>query len=287
MTVLATGPLATVQDLGRPGYAHLGVPRSGATDRTAAALANRLVGNPESAATVECTLGGLRVRADIDLLIAVTGADAPVSVDGRPVGTHGAQAVTAGAEVRVDVPPRGCRNYLAVRGGIDVSAVLGSRSTDILSDLGPAPLSAGAVVPIGTGASGWPSTMTAPADHRLDAVIDLDVHTGPRSALLADVDDLFVATWMVTPESNRVGVRLTRPEASPAPMVVHRADTGDPASEGIPHGAVQIPPSGRPVVFLADHPVTGGYPVAAVLTVTALDRAAQLVAGDQVRFRPR
>lgn len=136
ITIRETGPLATVQDLGRPGYAHLGVPGSGAADRGAMMLANRLVGNTVSAATIECTLGGLTLTTDTDVLMAVTGADTVVRVDGTPVGVAAAVALRAGSELSVDAPSWGCRNYVAVRGGVDVPPVLGSRSTDVLSGLG-------------------------------------------------------------------------------------------------------------------------------------------------------
>ncbi|MET9203001.1 allophanate hydrolase subunit 2 family protein, partial [Gordonia sp. NPDC003585] len=127
VTVVATGPLATIQDLGRPGYAHLGVPGSGGADRAALTLANRLVGNRISAAAVESTFGGLRLRADTDVLVAVTGAEATVRLAGTPVGLAAGIVLRAGGELTVDPPTWGCRNYLAVRGGFDVPAVLGSR----------------------------------------------------------------------------------------------------------------------------------------------------------------
>ncbi|AZG45359.1 5-oxoprolinase subunit C family protein [Gordonia insulae] len=287
ITVVDPGPLATLQDLGRPGFAHLGVPGSGGADLSSLTLANRLVGNDESAAVIEATLGRLHIRARGDLLVAVTGARAVVRIDGSPVGGDAANRLRDGSELTVDTPTWGCRNYLAVRGGIDVDPVLGSRSTDTLSGLGPDPLIADVELPVGHAADAWPPVFSAPVADGEPGVVTLEVADGPRRGHVREPRDLMRGVWEVDVDSNRVGVRLDRPVDADDPLVLHRSDVGDLASEGMPHGAVQIPPSGRPVIFLADHPVTGGYPVVAVLTSDAIDRAAQLVAGRQVRFRTR
>ncbi|MDF3282799.1 MULTISPECIES: biotin-dependent carboxyltransferase family protein [unclassified Gordonia (in: high G+C Gram-positive bacteria)] len=285
--VIHPGPFATIQDLGRPGLAHLGVPRSGAADLVSMTLANRLVGNRESAAVIEATLGGIRIRALRGLLIAVTGAGAQVLVDDVPVGLGATVTVTAGSELAVSAPTWGCRNYVAVRGGIDVGAVLGSRSTDTLSGLGPPPLSAGDLLEVGIESGPWPAVTHAPVEATPPPVAELDVSAGPRSGHLHRVGDLMVGEWVVSADADRVGVRLVRPDESDHPLLHHRADVGELASEGVAHGAVQVPPNGQPVLFLADHPVTGGYPVVAVLTAGALARVGQLVAGNRVRFRSR
>ncbi|MFW0795789.1 biotin-dependent carboxyltransferase family protein [Gordonia sp. CPCC 205515] len=287
LVVVETGPLATLQDLGRPGYAHLGVPRSGGADRGSLTLANRLVGNPESAAVIEATLGRLKIRARGELLIAVTGAHATVRINGAAVGLSAVVRLPDDAELTVDVPTWGLRNYVAVRGGIDVDPILGSRSTDTLSGVGPAPLDAGRELPIGRESGRWPAATSAPINSTPESVVVLEVTEGPRRAHVLDADDLLRGLWEVSPDSNRVGVRLDRPDDASEALVVHRDDVDELASEGMPHGAIQIPPSGRPVLFLADHPVTGGYPVVAVLTPESLDRAGQLVAGSRVRLRPR
>ncbi|WP_168706065.1 5-oxoprolinase subunit C family protein [Gordonia paraffinivorans] len=287
VTVVATGPLATIQDLGRSGYAHLGVPCSGGADRASLRLANRLVGNRESAATIESTLGGLRVRADGNALAVVTGADAVVRVNGTPVGLGAAVVLRAGDELSVDPPRWGLRNYLAVRGGFDVTPVLGSRSTDTLSGLGPAPLAADTRLPVGSETDEWPPTQTAPPNTEHPPVVELEVHEGPRTDHLVTASDLYAGTWVVGADSNRVGVRLDRPGDSPHPLLEHQPDAGELRSEGVAHGSVQVPPSGRPVLFLADHPVTGGYPVVAVLSAESVDLAAQLAPGSEIRFRAR
>ncbi|GAA4664942.1 biotin-dependent carboxyltransferase family protein [Gordonia humi] len=282
--VASTGPLSTIQDLGRPGLAHLGVPRSGAADLESFGLANRLVGNREEAACVEVTLGGFSATVHGTALVAVTGPSTVVRVDGREVGSHAAIPLENGRRLSVTAPRHGCRNYVAVRGGFDVVPELDSRSTDTLSGLGPAPLAVGDELPVGRLSSGWPAVMLAPpAPCPTAPSIALTVRYGPRAYRLVDPGVLAEGVWVVNPASNRIGVRLDRPEGHDDRRPVHLGQA-ESASEGVPLGGVQIPPSGQPVVFLADHPVTGGYPVVAVVTPTSLPRAAQLVAGDRVRF---
>jgi biotin-dependent carboxylase-like uncharacterized protein len=280
LTVLASGALATVQDLGRPGWAAIGVTRSGAADRGAHALANRLVGNRPEAATVEVTAGGLRVRADRAHLVAVTGAPAPLRVDGRPAPLDAPFTLRAGAVLTLGIPPVGLRSYLAVRGGAAVGPVLGSRSTDTLSGLGPAPLRAGDELPVGDLAGEEPVVDVAPVA-RPAAQPVLRVLPGPRpDRLVPDAWALLTsARWTVGAASDRVGLRLTGP-------ALRRAGDGELPSEGLVPGAVQVPPDGAPVLFLADHPVTGGYPVLAVVRTADLGAVAQLRPGDTVRFRP-
>jgi biotin-dependent carboxylase-like uncharacterized protein len=267
--ILAPGPLATVQDAGRPGYAALGVARAGAFDRGALRLANRLVGNPDDAPAIEVTLGGLHVRLTEPATVAFSGAICPGPRDwGVPL------SLPAGAIVRLGTPHDGLRSYLAVRGGVAVEPVLGSCSTDTLSGLGPAPLRAGDVLPIGSASA--PIVGASAAAPRRAATLRLrlgprdDWFTAAARALLLD------AEWTVRPESNRVGIRLAGPP-------LHRVKHGELPSEPTLPGALQVPPDGRPILFGPDAPVTGGYPVIAV--VTDLDPAAQLRPGDVVRFR--
>jgi biotin-dependent carboxylase-like uncharacterized protein len=279
LTVLAAGPLTTVQDRGRPGWASIGVTRSGAADRAAADLANRLVGNDVSAAVLEVTAGGLRVRAERTLLVAVTGAPAPVTVDGRPAPFDAPLTLATGQVLAMALPPVGLRSYLAVRGGIDVPPVLGSRSTDTLSGLGPERLAPGDRLPVGTLAAEEPIVDVAAVGVPSPRPV-LGVLPGPRRDWLTPGawTALTREAWTVTADSNRVGVRLSGP-------ALERARTGELPSEGLVPGAVQVPPDGAPVLFLADHPVTGGYPVLAVVRTADLPAAAQLRPGDVVRFR--
>ncbi len=275
LTVLRAGPLATVQDQGRAGLAHLGVPRAGALDRPAYALANRLVGNPVGSAAVEITLGGLEVRADRGCWVAVTGAEGPVTVDGA-ARCHGrAEWLPAGATLAVGTPTRGVRSYLAVAGGIDATPVLGSRSTDVLAWVGPPRVVDGTVLPLGEPA-GRPAPLDTPRAPRPGP---LRVRPGPRVDWFAAgaLDHLCATTYAVDAASDRVGLRL---EGDP----LRRVRDEELPSEGMVLGAVQVPPSGQPVVFLADHPPTGGYPVVAVVESDDLWQCAQLRPGDPVRF---
>lgn len=278
--VVRPGPLATVQDLGRPGLAHLGVPRSGAADERALRLANRLVGNPEGAAGVELTLGGAVLRFHRAAWVAVTGATLPLRIGPRTHGTDGPCHVPSGAVVEFGMPVSGLRSYLAVRGGVAAEEVLGSRSTDLLSGLGPAPLKAGDRVPLGPAKGLDDITVdVAPGSSSPETPV-LRVLPGPRDDWFTQdaLRTLTSATYEVSPDSNRVGVRLDGPALT-------RSREGEPGSEGMVTGAVQVPPSGLPIVFLADHPTTGGYPVIAVLATGSVPDAAQLRPGRHVRFR--
>ncbi|MGW0434710.1 5-oxoprolinase subunit C family protein [Micromonospora sp. NPDC003197] len=274
--VVRAGALTTVQDLGRPGYAYLGVPHSGALDIPALRLANRLVGNPEQGAGLETTLTGCTIRLTVAGTVAVTGADALVRAAGRPADPGRPLAVPAGGLVEVGPARTGVRSYLAVAGGITVEPVLGSRSTDTLSGLGPAPLRDGDTLPTGPVTSApapvdfvpWPAPST---------VVDLLIRLGPRDDWFTDeaIDQLLGTAYTVTPVSNRVGARL-------AGAALPRAKAGELPSEGLVLGAVQVPADGQPLIFLADHPTTGGYPVIAVVTDVA--RLAQARPGTTVRF---
>ena len=265
ITVVRAGPLTTVQDLGRPGWAHLGVPRSGALDVPALLAANRLVGNPDSAAGLETTLLGCALRCSADAVVAVTGAPATVLVDGVPAAFGAAVQVPAGATVDVGRATSGVRSYLAVAGGIDVEPVLRSRSTDTLSGLGPSRLAKGDELPVGDG-RGEPGPAGPMPVSDGDPLV-LRVRLGPRDDWFTGLDAFLAATYTVTPVSNRVGARLAGPALT-------RARSGELPSEGLVLGAVQVPADGQPLIFLADHPTTGGYPVVGVVEdVTPLAQA--------------
>jgi biotin-dependent carboxylase-like uncharacterized protein len=276
IVVERAGPLTTLQDLGRPGWAHLGVPRAGALDQPALRLANRLVGNAERLAGLEITLGGFRGRLERAATVAVTGATAPLRVGGRPAPLGAPVPAPAGALVEVGSAIGGLRVYLAVDGGIDAEPVLGSRSTDTLSWLGPPPVRDGDRLPLGAPAE--PSTVDFTPGPPRPAEIRLRVRFGPRADWFAEPEALLHRPYTIKTESNRVGVRLDGPELT-------RARGGELASEGIVLGAVQVPANGRPLVFLADHPTTGGYPVIGVVDANDLPALAQGRPGDTVRFR--
>jgi biotin-dependent carboxylase-like uncharacterized protein len=277
LEVLGTGALALVQDLGRPGLAASGVGRSGAADRAALTLANRLVANPEDAAGVEVVFGGLEVRAHGLLTVALAGAPAPADVDGTPVGPYSVLTLHPGQVLRLGVPPTGLRSYLAVRGGIAVEPVLGSRSTDVLAELGPPKLTAGTLLPVGPEPAEFPVLDVAPVAAPTGGTVVLRAVSGPRTEYLVDPRALAATTWTASSRSDRVGMRLEGGR-------LERAGDRELPTEGMVRGAVQVPPGGEPVLFLADHPVTGGYPVAAVVLNADVDRAAQVRPGQQVRF---
>lgn len=273
--VEAAGALVTVQDRGRTGFAHLGVPRAGALDAPAAELANRLVGNDPGAAVLEVVLGGLTLRVDRGCWVAATGAPAPMRVADVPRGHARAEWLPAGARLSIGTPRTGLRTYLAVAGGVAVDPVLGSRSTDTLAWVGPEPVVAGTVLPIGE-PSGPPRPLDTPPAPRRGP---LGIVPGPRADWFdaGAMEVLCSAPYVVMADSDRVGLRLAGP---PLPRV--RSD--ELASEGMVVGAVQVPPSGLPVVLLADHPPTGGYPVIGVVAPGDLWRCAQARPGESVRF---
>lgn len=266
LQVLTAGALTTVQDRGRRGLAHLGVPGAGPLDRPAAELANRLVGNDHGAAVLEVTLGGFAARLTAGAWVALTGA-------GRPHARS--EWVPAGGTLEVPPPGNGVRTYVAVAGGITVEPVLGSRSTDTLAWVGPPRIVDGAVLPVGP-PTGPPRPLDTPRPPRPG---HLRLHPGPHAAFFEDgaLDVLRATTYAVRAESNRVGLRLDGP-------AVARRGSEELPSEGMVLGAVQVPPDGQPVVLLADHPPTGGYPVVAVVDPEDLWQCGQLRPGETVTF---
>lgn len=281
LDVVRAGALTTVQDLGRPGNAHLGVPRSGALDEPAHRLANRLLGNAEDAATLETTLNGCAVRVSSAVTAVVTGAPCPVTVDGRPAPWGTPFRVPAGGVVELREAVRGLRCHLGFAGGVAAAPVLGSRATDLLSGLGPAPLSDGDRLPLGAPPALPAAAADAVGHAAPPAELVLPLVFGPRADWFTAqaLKALGRCTYRVSPNSNRIGLRLDGP-------ALERSRTGELPSEGMVLGAVQVPPEGTPVVFLADHPVTGGYPVIGVVPEPALAAAAQAVPGTPVRFAP-
>ncbi|MET4136465.1 5-oxoprolinase/urea amidolyase family protein [Pseudarthrobacter sp. PvP090] len=299
LRIVSPGLQSLIQDLGRHGHSGLGVSAAGALDRASLRRANRLVGNAQSAAAVETVAGGLTVQAVGDQVLAVTGAPSDLTIESpydsddvdfddagsgpswRAVPMATPFALLDGETLAIGAPESGFRSYLAVRGGVDAAPVLGSRSTDTMSGIGPAPLAAGQLVAAGgeaeSGVVGHPELQP---EFPGTGVTVLDVVPGPR----ADWFDTGALTsfcgqdWEVKPQSNRVGMRL---QGTP----LQRTRQGELASEGTVAGALQVPPEGLPVLFLADHPITGGYPVIAVVVDSQLDRAAQVPIGGKIRFR--
>ncbi|MGD7789398.1 biotin-dependent carboxyltransferase family protein [Propionibacteriaceae bacterium Y1700] len=281
LTVLDPGPQSLIEDLGRPGHAAIGVSPSGAADRAAVRLANRLVGNLEQAAVIESLLGGLEIRIDGSrpVWVAVTGATTSIDVNGRGEGSHCSLVLHPGDVLRIGAPRRGLRTYLGVRGGIEVDPVLGSAATDLLSGLGPTALQAGQELRLGATSRDLPDTDFVPV--RPPAGV-LGLRLGPRDDWFTDEALLRLGQvgWIITPQSNRVATRLEGPELT-------RRRTGELPSEAMIRGAVQVPPSGQPLIFGADHPVTGGYPVIGVVDPDGCDQLAQLRPGEVIRFAVR
>jgi KipI family sensor histidine kinase inhibitor len=292
--VIQPGPLTTVQDLGRPGLAHLGVPGSGAADPASLRLANELVGNRGDDACLELTLGRLAVRFGADATAALAGAHAPMRLIAadesvREPGPDSAFSVPAGSVLRVGPPVAGLRSYLAIGGGIEAPAVLGSRSADSLSGIGPEPLRAGARLTVGpprAGSSGRPGAPPPQAAGPVPLLpsmaassVELRAVAGPRDDWFTAqaLDTLASCEYQVSAASNRTGLRLSGP-------ALERAWPGELPSEGIATGSVQVTHDGQPILLLADHPTTGGYPVIAVVRSADLGLAAQLRPGQRIRF---
>ncbi|GAA0564316.1 biotin-dependent carboxyltransferase family protein [Paractinoplanes ferrugineus] len=273
ITVVRSGPLTTVQDLGRPGYAHLGVPRSGALDQPALRRANALVGNLPEAAGLETTLLGCALRFDVAVRVAVTGATARLRLDQVDVEGELIE-VPAGAVLDVGRATRGVRSYIAVAGGIDVEPVLGSCSSDTLSGLGPPKLGDGMTLPIGDAASA-PVVEDIAVAVTVAEELSLGLRLGPRDDWFVAAE-VFATAYTISPLSNRVGCRL-------AGSGLTRTRLGELPSEGVVLGAVQVPADGQPLIFLADHPTTGGYPVLGV--IDDVSPLAQARPGTTVRFR--
>lgn len=280
MTILveAAGPLALLQDRGRAGLGHLGVSPSGAFDRTALRQVNLLLGNQPYAPALELLGGGLVLRIESSTTIAVTGAIGPITVDGDPVAYGRAISLREGQRLRLGAPTAGLRAYVGVSGGFDAAHELGSASTDTLAGLGPRPLAAGDRLLAGP-RSRTPELEDVPALGRSGELV-LDVLVGPRDDWFApeSVRALLESAWQVSPSSDRIGVRLTGPR-------LIRARTDELPSEPCIRGSVQVAADGQPIVFGPDHPVTGGYPVIAVVLDRHTDRLAQALPGQSIRLR--
>ncbi|MGB3762956.1 MAG: biotin-dependent carboxyltransferase family protein [Ornithinimicrobium sp.] len=281
LEIIEPGPQALVQDAGRSGWAAIGVGRCGAADRSAYELGARLVAHEAGTASLEVTLGGLVARVHGSMTVALTGADAGATVDGNPVAHACLLDLRDGQELRLGMPSAGLRTYLTARGGWDVPAVLGSRSTDTLSGVGPAPVKAGDLLRLGHYRGSYPNVDAAPVPLPRDELMELSILPGPRLDWFASSEPLTDQEWIVSDRSNRIGIRL---QGDAVARSEGKKDVELP-SEGMVRGALQVPPDGQPVLFGNDHPVTGGYPVIAVVPSADMDRAAQLRPGQPVRLR--
>jgi len=265
--VVRPGFQTTVQDLGRFGHAHQGVSASGAADAVALRAGNLLVGNAENAPALEMTLVGGAFAFESDTVIALTGSDFGA---GYPLWQ--AVEIKAGAVVHCGASQSGARCYLAVRGGIDAPRVLGSASTHLLTGIGGRALRSGDILRIGDAAVRRPRRAQAVPQRQTEGV--LRVTAGPQADWFGDA--LYRNCYIVQEESNRMGLRLRGP-AIPSP-------TGTMLTEGVPLGAVQVPPDGQPIILFVEHQTTGGYPKPACVISADLSRVGQLRPRHEVRF---
>jgi KipI family sensor histidine kinase inhibitor len=282
---------ASFQDLGRYGQTGQGVSASGALDRGAFKTANRMVGNDETTPCLELMGGGFSFRSNARAVIGVAGAPCAITIrtaEGKALTarTYAPLALAAGDEVIFSAPASGVRSYLAVRGGFKVTKILGSAATDTLALVGPAPVQAGSVLTINdansVSASVSPEEIPAFAFPKAGDVVTLDLILGPRPDWFSNeaLATLTGTDWVVTPQSNRVGIRLD------GDGVLERSRSDELPSEGTVTGAVEVPANGKPLLFLADHPLTGGYPVIGAVAEYHLDLAGQIPVGAKIRFRP-
>jgi antagonist of KipI len=291
MTAIVTraGFLTSVQDLGRTGFRQFGVSTSGALDPFALRVANLLVGNDAAAAGLEITIGGLRLHFEDERIVAWCGGEFDVRVGAKSLPAGHAARVLAGEEVKVGRSEIGCRCWLAVAGGVDMPDVLGSRSTDLRAQFGGfegRTLRDGDVLPLATKPGSSPpatgiSTWTAPHDWASPAKrhpmlrfipgVDWNRFNAPTLRRLTS------EAFTVSPDSDRMGVRLEGPE-------LKRVDESDLISEAVAPGTIQVPPGGKPILLLGDCQTIGGYPKIAHVITVDLGVAAQLRAGDHARF---
>lgn len=280
ITVTKAPPFATIQDLGRPGFRDSGVPPSGLADRESGTLLNTLLGNDANAAMIEWAVAGGALRFDVACTVAIGGAEAECFLEGRPVPAFARVAVRAGMELTVTRLIRGRYLLLAVRGGIDVPVVLGSRSTLLSAALGGLEgrrLRTGDTLPIGDATRG--GDMRALPRHLARYTGAIAVRRGPQASLFGDVGwaAFTTAEFTVSHASDRTGYRLEGER-------IAYAGNGMLPSEPTCIGAVQVPERGEPIVLMNDGPTIGGYPKIAVIRSAWISRFAQLAPGDPVRF---
>ncbi|RUU67778.1 biotin-dependent carboxyltransferase family protein [Mesorhizobium sp. M2C.T.Ca.TU.009.01.2.1] len=289
--ILTTGLPNTVQDLGRPGHLSLGISHGGAMDSQALAIANLMLGNDRSAAGLEIALHPFRLKAHVDTALAITGADCPIRIDDRRCPPWWATAIRAGETLLVEAPHAGARSYIAFAGGLDLPSVMGSRATDAKAGFGGLAgrgLARGdrlrlntamcALPPAGLGVALEERQITGNATA---SAIELRVLPAAEfHSFTAQAHAAFTGSeWKITSEANRMGYRLsgeTLSLASPRELLSH----------GIVPGTVQVPPSGQPIIQLADANTCGGYPKIATVIEADLWRLAQAPVGARLRFLP-
>ena len=280
LVVEQPGLFSLVEDQGRAGLGHIGVSTSGAFDRNALRQVNGLLGNERSAAAIEVLGGGLVLHAERSHLLAVTGGVGPLAIDGDPVSHGRILALHAGQRLELGTITAGVRACVGVAGGFVVARELGSASTDTLAGLGPPALSIGDRLDVGT--PGSPPDIEDVPSLGVEGQFSLDVILGPRDDWFTEtaVRSLLEAPWQVSADSDRIGVRLTGPR-------LDRARDGELPSEPCLRGSIQVTSDRQPIVLGPDHPVTGGYPVIAVVIDAHTDRLSQARPGQTIRLHRR
>ncbi|MDT8900991.1 biotin-dependent carboxyltransferase family protein [Anaeroselena agilis] len=286
ITIVSAGLFTTVQDAGRWGFQAYGVPVAGAMDRYAYNLANILAGNPPGTACLEMTVTGDTIRFETDAYIAICGADMQPALDGKAAATWSAFPVTAGSTLSCGYAVRGCRTYLAVRGGIDVPVVLGSRSTYTRAAIGGLEgrkLKVGDKLAIGNSGPSDSRPLHLPGEYKPAAVsgeITLRVLPGPQQDhfTMAGIETLFSSPYTITDEADRMGCRLEG-------LKIEHADKADIVSDALPQGAIQVPGHGMPIIMMADRQTTGGYTKIGTVIGPDLALLAQAKPGDTVRLK--
>jgi biotin-dependent carboxylase-like uncharacterized protein len=280
LRVLAAGFLTTVQDLGRAGFGHLGVPRSGAADPFSARLANRLAGNGDEAAVLELTLSGPRLEALEDFSLALAGAEMVALRNGQPLAPERSHLIRRGEIIEFGSATSGLRTYIAFSGGIDVPEVLASRSTLLSSGFGGLegrPLRNGDVLSLA--GAGRPARREASAEAIRPPEGPLRVLPGPQADSFspAVLEKFYRTAFRVSSESNRAGLRL---EGERVPL----SGEAEIAPEGVVTGAIQVPKGGAPIILMPDGPVTGSYPKLGAVISADWRRLGQLRPGESVKF---
>jgi antagonist of KipI len=281
LRVIRAGMLTTIQDLGRWGHQHTGVPVAGPMDSYSHRLANQLLGNPVDAAALEITLIGPELEASEPTTCVVQGARFDARVDGNTVDVERPFIIGGGQRLRFGARQKGARGALAVLGGFDVPAEFGSRSTSIVSGIGPfsgRPLQAGDVLPVRP-SNRAANTLNGCPLKMPEGGARLRVIRGPHETMFAAaaLEQLFSGRFIITPQSNRMGYRLD------GPPLLHSA-SADMLSDATPLGSLQVPASGQPILLMADRQTTGGYPKIATVITADVPTAGQLAPGDWIEF---
>lgn len=279
--ILQAGPLTTIQDKGRFGYQKSGIGQAGVMDQEAYAAANRLAGNLPGVAVLEMTMLGATLQFTEKHICALTGADMQAKLDGVPQERYKSFYVEAGQTLALGFAQSGLRGYFAVQGGIEVPKVLGSRSTDVKSHLGGLEgraLKNGDELEVGESDNMPPIYKSLPVPEYTDEV-GVRAIPGPQDDFFTEkgIETFFNTSYTVTPQSDRMGIRLDGP-------AIENKSGVDIVSDGITFGSVQIPANGMPIILMADHQTTGGYAKLATIASADLSKLAQIKPGQKIRF---